>query len=130
MAAPADRPISPLPAPLPALLTVEEAALLLRIGRTKAYAMTRQWRDTGGCAGLPVVDFENVLRVPLAALEQRLGVPLAGFPAVGRAADSEQAPATPTTTDPLPPTSTPPGSARRKRRGQQSTQLGLFGPAA
>ncbi len=50
--------------PLPALLTVEEAARLLRIGRTKAYALTREWRDTGGKTGLPVVDFGSVLRVP------------------------------------------------------------------
>ena len=51
-------------------LTVEEAARLLRIGRTKAYAMTREWRQTGGRSGLPVVDLGDVLRVPRAALEQ------------------------------------------------------------
>lgn len=62
--------------PLPALLTVEEAAALLRIGRTKAYAMANQWRATGGRAGLPVVDLGHVLRVPLAALEQLVGCPL------------------------------------------------------
>lgn len=61
----------------PALYTVEEAAKLLRVGRTKAYALTREWRSTGGRSGLPVVDFGNILRVPRAALEQMLGVDLA-----------------------------------------------------
>lgn len=64
----------------PALYTVEEAARVLRIGRTKAYAMTRQWRDSGGRAGLPVVDFGHLLRVPRAALEDLLGVELQDVP--------------------------------------------------
>jgi hypothetical protein len=58
------------------LLTVEEAAAVLRIGRTKAYAMAREWRATGGRSGLPVVDLGNVLRVPVAHLEAVLGVAL------------------------------------------------------
>lgn len=61
---------------VPALYTVEEAAKLLRIGRTKAYALTQEWRATGGATGLPVVDFGHVLRVPRAALETLLGVDL------------------------------------------------------
>jgi hypothetical protein len=71
---------------LPDLLTVEEAALLLRISRTKAYALTRQWRATGGATGLPVVDFGDTLRVPRQALERMLGVKLTGpLPARPRA---------------------------------------------
>lgn len=66
----------------PALYTVEEAAKLLRVGRTKAYALTREWRATGGRSGLPVVDFGNILRVPRAALEQMLGVDLGAVPVV------------------------------------------------
>jgi hypothetical protein len=61
---------------LPALLTVEETARLLRIGRTKAYAMAREWRATGGQSGLPVVDFGHVLRVPRHQLEAIVGGPL------------------------------------------------------
>lgn len=64
---------------LPDLLTVEEAARYLRIGRTKAYAMTRQWRASGGRCGLPVVDLDNVLRVPRQRLEQLIGTTLAGM---------------------------------------------------
>ncbi len=61
---------------VPDLLTVEEAARYLRIGRTKAYAMTKQWRATGGQAGLPVVDLDNALRVPRDELEQVIGTKL------------------------------------------------------
>ena len=58
---------------LPALLTVEEAARLLRVGRTKAYALAKEWRATGGRSGLPVIDLGDVLRVPRHALEQLVG---------------------------------------------------------
>ena len=61
---------------LPALMTVEEAARLLRVGRTKAYAMAREWRATDGRRGLPVVDFGHVLRVPRQALENLIGAEL------------------------------------------------------
>ena len=61
---------------LPDLLTIEEAARVLRVGRTKAYAMAREWRVTGGKSGLPVVDFGHVLRVPLCQLEVMVGGPL------------------------------------------------------
>ncbi len=61
---------------LPDLLTIEEAARVLRVGRTKAYAMARQWRATDGGAGLPVIDFGHALRVPLCQLEKIVGGPL------------------------------------------------------
>ena len=54
-------------------MTIEEAAKVLRIGRTKAYALATEWRTTGGQSGLPVVDFGNVLRVPLCQLELLVG---------------------------------------------------------
>ncbi len=38
----------------PQTLTVEEAARVLRIGRTAAYALAREWRATNGASGLPV----------------------------------------------------------------------------
>jgi hypothetical protein len=61
---------------VPPLLTVEEAAKHLRIGRTKAYALAQEWRTTGGKSGLPVVDFGHVLRVPRHQLELLIGGPL------------------------------------------------------
>jgi len=65
---------------LPPLLTVEEAGSLLRIGRTKAYAMAREWRETDGRSGLPVIDLGHVLRVPRRALEDLLGTELSDVP--------------------------------------------------
>ena len=61
---------------VPSLLTVEEAARVIRVGRTKAYAMAQEWRATGGKPGLPVIDFGHVLRVPRRQLEALLGGPL------------------------------------------------------
>lgn len=58
-------------------LTVEEAARVLRIGRTAAYALARTWRETDGREGLPVVAFGRLLRVPRAALEAMSGAPIA-----------------------------------------------------
>lgn len=59
---------------LPEVLTVEEAARVLRIGRGAAYELARQWRDSGGLRGLPVIELGRTLRVPRAALRQVLDV--------------------------------------------------------
>lgn len=61
---------------MPEFLTVEEAAGVLRIGRTMAYELARSYRDNG--EGLPVVRIGRLLRVPRAALEALTGVPLHG----------------------------------------------------
>ena len=62
--------------PLPDFLTVEEAAAVLRIGRTGAYELARQFIRTDGGAGLPVIRIGKQLRVPRAALERWHGGPL------------------------------------------------------
>lgn len=59
---------------LPEVLTVEEAAAILRIGRGAAYELARRWRETDGRHGLPVVVLGRSLRVPRAALRQLLDV--------------------------------------------------------
>ncbi|MGH2577777.1 MAG: helix-turn-helix domain-containing protein, partial [Actinomycetota bacterium] len=65
---------------IPPFLTVEEASRLLKIGRTKAYDLTKEWRATGGRSGLHVVDLGDVLRVPRPALEEMLGAALPAAP--------------------------------------------------
>jgi excisionase family DNA binding protein len=53
---------------LPEVLTIEEAAKVLRIGRGAAYALARQYLATDGREGLPVVGLGRSLRVPRAKL--------------------------------------------------------------
>jgi len=50
------------------LHTVDEAARVLRIGRSLAYKLTRQYLDSGGAGGIPVIRFGSCLRVPRWAL--------------------------------------------------------------
>ena len=58
-------------ASLPLMLTVDEAAGLLRISRTSAYKLAHEWRCTGGVRGLPTVRLGSrimVRRVDLAVI--------------------------------------------------------------
>ena len=55
------------------VLTIEEAAALLRISRNAAYAAARQWRATGGETGLPCIEIGRTLRVPRTGLDKLLG---------------------------------------------------------
>lgn len=57
---------------LPLVLTVEEAAAVLRISRAAAYEQARVWRETDGREGLPVVVIGRSLRVPRVKLEEKL----------------------------------------------------------
>ena len=56
---------------LPLMLTVDEAAGLLRISRTSAYKLAHEWRCTAGANGLPTVRLGSrimVRRVDLAVI--------------------------------------------------------------
>ena len=59
-------------------MTVDEAAKVLRLGRTAAYASAARFEATGGAEGLPVVRFGRLLRVPKAQLERIAGGTLTG----------------------------------------------------
>jgi hypothetical protein len=109
---------------LPALLTVEEAAKELRIGRTKAYAMAQEWRRTGGASGLPVVDFGHVLRVPRHQLELLVGGPLDDTD------DRPARPVAPTPSDPIATEPLPSAPHRRttNKNDQPKSQPQLFNP--
>jgi hypothetical protein len=97
---------------LPDFLTVEEAARVLRIGRTAAYALARTWRDTNGREGLPAVPFGRLLRVPRVALEEMAGGSITATPACRQGAaagvggtdcEAIEAPTSPRVYTPAPP---------------------------
>ena len=54
--------------PTTPLLTVDEAAGVLRINRSLAYQLAREYDATGGVSGLPVIRLGGCLRVPRWAL--------------------------------------------------------------
>lgn len=58
---------------LPDILTLPEAAAVLRIGRTSAYEQARLWLDTGGRTGIPVIRVGRQFRVLRSALLEMLG---------------------------------------------------------
>ncbi|MGE4164114.1 MAG: helix-turn-helix domain-containing protein [Vicinamibacterales bacterium] len=98
---------------LPDVLTVEEAADVLRIGRTLAYELARRFEVSDGAAGLPVLRIGRVLRVPKSALARILAGELLLEPA---------ATSTPASV-------TSPSAARAPRRAskrRRSAQLSLL----
>lgn len=94
----------------PEFLTVEEAAKILRIGRTAAYLAAKRFRESNGAEGLPVVAIRGSLRVPRRKLEQLAGGPIGVEPAVE-------------TFDDEPERSTPRSSTRRTRRHSAQASL-------
>jgi excisionase family DNA binding protein len=64
------------PERVPDFLTVGEAAAVLRIGRTAAYDLAREYLATGGEGGLPAVRVGKQLRVPRYRIEAMLGGPI------------------------------------------------------
>ena len=60
----------------PDFLTVEEAARILRIGRTSAYAQVRVFEHSGGAEGIEAMRVGNQLRLSRYRLEQLLGGPI------------------------------------------------------
>lgn len=51
------------------LLTVDEAARMLRIGRSRAYELSHEYLNSGGTAGMPVIVLgPGCFRVPRWAL--------------------------------------------------------------
>jgi len=69
------------------VLTVEEAAGVLRIGRSLAYDLARMWR-AGDPGGLPVIQVGRQLRVPRAALAELIAGAGAGLRIVNDDDDS------------------------------------------
>lgn len=78
--------------PVPDLMTIEEAAAVLRIGRTTAYELANRDLATGGGEGLGVVRVGRLLRVRRTALEVLVGGPLTTI-GTDPVAPSEKSPA-------------------------------------
>ena len=73
----------------PDVLTVEEVARILRIGRNSAYALARRWLATDGKEGLPAVRLGRNVRIPRPALEQLLGCEVTTPPHGGGAGEDD-----------------------------------------
>jgi hypothetical protein len=54
--------------PATPLLTIEEAARVLRVGRSLAYQLAHEYEGSGGVSGVPVIRLGGCLRVPRWAL--------------------------------------------------------------
>ncbi|MGH9271818.1 MAG: helix-turn-helix domain-containing protein [Ilumatobacteraceae bacterium] len=52
----------------PLMMTVEEAAEVLRVSRAHGYVLARRYEASGGTDGIPVLHVGNCLRVPKWAL--------------------------------------------------------------
>ncbi len=79
----------------PDFFTVEEAARILRIGRTAAYMAAKRFRETNGAEGLPCVAIRGSLRVPRRLLEVMAGGPIdATAPAEITSLDDRSSPST------------------------------------
>ena len=65
---------------VPELLTIDEAARVMRIHRNTAYQQARQYRATNGKKGLEVVDAGGQMRVPRRRLEERLQITIDAIP--------------------------------------------------
>jgi hypothetical protein len=50
-------------------LRVDEAARILRIGRSAAYEQANRWIATNGQCGLPAVKVGRMIRIPAGVLE-------------------------------------------------------------
>lgn len=66
---------------LPPFMTIDQAAKVLQLGRSKAYQLSVEWERTGGESGLPFVRFGHQKRIPRAALERFVTRSLAPPPA-------------------------------------------------
>src|SRR5690242_13130185 len=83
---------------LPDVLTVEEAAAALRIGRTAAYQPARRYLATEGADGMPARRVRRQLRIPRDLIESWIGTTLhAPTPSSDHASQHQQQP-TPQTT--------------------------------
>jgi len=110
----------------PDLLTVEEAAAVLRLSRGKAYELANEFVNTNGASGIPVLRLCRVMRVPRVALEEMIGAPITWpIPDLKNAKPSN---AKATATANATPDATASRRSARKPRATDRAQLSLLGP--
>ena len=66
-------PATPVP---PDFLTLDEAAVVVRVGRSTAYREANAFEASGGKTGIPVIHYGKLFRVPRYRLEEQLGGPI------------------------------------------------------
>jgi excisionase family DNA binding protein len=64
----------------PDLLTVSQAAIVMQVGRTTAYALVSQFVESNGAEGIPAVVIGGQYRVPRTRLEELTGGPISWPP--------------------------------------------------
>jgi len=106
-----------MPAVVPDLLTVMEAAGVLRVGRTTAYDLVGKYFATDGTDGMRCLRVGGQLRVPRKLFEKWLGCRITVWPPQAPDVD-DVAIAVPVVTDPAAAT-----SRRRSKSAAQSPRL-------
>ena len=103
------------------MLTVEEAARILRVGRTTGYKMAERWTKTGGEDGLPVIHVGRLLRVPTVLFEERFSLRVTSRTR-GRIGSNRRQSTAPAVTgdEPTSPPMTPIQRPRRRPRDDQA----------
>ena len=105
---------------VPDMLTVEEAARILRVGRTTGYELAGRWLDTGGEEGLPVIHVGRLLRVPTVLFEERFSLRVTAPTGGLIGSDRRQAAAPTGVEETTKPATTPIQRKRLRSRGDQT----------
>ena len=105
------------PVSVPDLLTVMEAAGVLRVGRTTAYDQVGKYFDTDGADGMPCIRVGGQLRVPRVLFEEWLGFRITVWPPLEAPDDDDVAIIAPATVEPVP--TLPVVVVRRLRRSRR-----------
>jgi excisionase family DNA binding protein len=106
------------PVVVPDLLTVMEAAGVLRVGRTTAYEQVGKYLATEGADGMPCIRVGGQLRVPRVLFEEWLGFRITVWPPLEAPDDGDDvALIVPVAVDPVATT------RRRSKSAAQSSRL-------
>ena len=103
----------------PDFLTLDEAAAVLRVGRSTAYREANAFERSGGRTGIPVVRLGKQFRVPRYRLEEQLGGPLTWPPPPPVAVEPR------VVKQPTKRSSRPTQRAKRQAASRPTTQLSL-----